>query len=42
MFKKRQFPILEFDSNTKAKIEPLNLIENIDVPECCGITFWVI
>lgn len=40
MFNKREFPILEFDSNTKSKIEPSNIIEKIDVPECCVITFF--
>ena len=40
MFKKKEFPILEFDSSTKAKIEPSNIIAKIDVPECCVITFF--
>lgn len=40
MFKNREFPILEFDSNTKAKIEPSNIIAKIDVPKCCVITFF--
>lgn len=39
MFEKREFPILEFDSNPKAKIEPSNLTVKADVPECCVITF---
>ncbi|MHB1483107.1 MAG: nucleoside phosphorylase [Saccharofermentanales bacterium] len=40
MFEKREFPILEFDPNQKAKIEPSNLIEKTDVPEYCVITFF--
>lgn len=40
MFEKREFPILEFDCNPKAKIEPSKLINEIDVPECCVITFF--
>lgn len=40
MFKKREFPILEFDSNTKVIINPSNEAEKRDVPECCIITFF--
>ncbi len=40
MFKKRDYPILEFDTNRKAKIQPSNLVEKIAVPECCVITFF--
>lgn len=40
MFGKREFPILEFDSNPKAKIDPSNLTAKADVPECCVITFF--
>ena len=40
MLNKREFPILEFDPNPKAKIEPSNIMTKIDVPECCVITFF--
>jgi len=40
MFTEKEFPILEFDSNPKAKIEPSSLVNNIDVPEYCVITFF--
>ena len=40
MFEKREFPILEFDVNPIAKIEPLNVVAKIEVPECCVITFF--
>jgi len=40
MFYQREFPILEFDSNTKAKIEPSNTITKIDAPEYCVITYF--
>lgn len=40
MLRKREFPILEFDSNTKAKIEPANMILKIDTTEYCVITFF--
>lgn len=36
----KEFPILEFDSNSKAKINPSNLMTKADVPECCVITFF--
>lgn len=40
MFASKEFPILEFDSNPKAKIEPSNVVSGIDVPACCVITFF--
>lgn len=40
MFEKREYPILEFDGWTKAKIEPANVIKRIDCPENCVITFF--
>lgn len=40
MFEKKDYPILEFDSTSKAKINPSNLIAKIDVPEHCVITFF--
>ena len=40
MLQKKPFPILEFDSNTSAKIEPSMIIEKKDVPEVCVITFF--
>ncbi len=39
MFEKREFPILEYDPNPKAKIDPSNLTAKANVPECCVITF---
>jgi uridine phosphorylase len=35
-----QFPILEFDTDKTAFIEPSKLIKKIDIPECCVITFF--
>ena len=40
MFDKREYPILEFDGNPKAKIEPSNVVSRIDGPEVCVITFF--
>lgn len=40
MFEKKEFPILEFDSNPISKIEPSNLLAKRDVPEYCVITFF--
>ncbi len=40
MFEKKEYPILEFDCNPKAKIEPLNVVTKIDAPACCVITFF--
>jgi len=40
MFEKREYPILEFDANSKAKINPSNLTAKIDAPEYCVITFF--
>ena len=37
---KKDFPILEFDSISRAKIEPSKLIKNRNVPEHCVITFF--
>ncbi|MEG0853467.1 MAG: nucleoside phosphorylase [Angelakisella sp.] len=40
MLEKRGFPILEFDNNMRAKIEPFNVIQKQDVPPYCVITFF--
>lgn len=40
MFEKREFPILEFDNNTRAKIEPFHVIRKQEVPKYCVITFF--
>ena len=40
MLLKNSFPILEFDSNPKAKIEPSDTKKQLDVPEVCVITFF--
>ncbi len=40
MLNQSQFPILEFDSNRKAKIEPSNFIKKRQVPDACVITFF--
>lgn len=40
MFKKRQYPILEFDSCRSAYIEPSKLIKPVDIPEFCVISFF--
>lgn len=40
MFEKREYPILEFDPNLNAKINPSNLTAKFDVPEYCVITFF--
>ncbi len=37
---KKQFPILEFDNEREAILEPGNLIEPMDVPEECVICFF--
>lgn len=37
---KKEYPILEFDPNPNAKINPSTLISEIDVPEYCVITFF--
>ncbi len=34
------YPILEFDPSTEAIIEPGKVIESIDTPEYCVITFF--
>ena len=36
----KEFPILEFDSNRSAKIEPSMLIAKKDVPKACVISFF--
>lgn len=38
--KENLFPILEFDTNKQAKIEPANTIKRIPVPKTCVITFF--
>ena len=38
--KKHAFPILEFDSNPEAIIEPSDLIQPMDIPEHCVICFF--
>jgi len=40
MLQQNSFPILEYDSNPKAKIEPANVVEKKDVPAACVITFF--
>lgn len=40
MLERKEFPILEFDPNPEAKIEPSYLTERVDIPECCVITFF--
>jgi uridine phosphorylase len=40
MFEKRQYPILEFDACKTAYIEPSNLMQSIDIAECCVISFF--
>lgn len=40
MLKKREYPILEFDTCKKSFTEPSELIKPIDIPECCLITFF--
>lgn len=40
MLKRKEFPILEFDENKEAKINPSRLIRKKDVPECCVIAFF--
>lgn len=37
---KKDFPILEFDSAPRAKIEPSEVIKRLNVPEYCVITFF--
>ena len=37
---KKDFPILEFDTAPRAKIEPSEIIKKRDVPEYCVITFF--
>lgn len=40
MFKAKEFPILEFDGNSRAKIDPHAFVSEAAVPECCVITFF--
>ena len=40
MIKRNEFPILEFDSNKYAKIEPQDVINKQQVPKACVITFF--
>lgn len=40
MLNKKDFPILEYDDNKNAKINPSNIISKKDVPECCVIAFF--
>lgn len=40
MIKSNLFPILEFDSNKSAKIEPSKIRDKIDVPQVCVIAFF--
>ncbi|WP_163193168.1 nucleoside phosphorylase [Clostridium thermarum] len=40
MFERKEFPILEFDPNRSAYIEPSNGIQPIDIPEYCIISFF--
>lgn len=37
---KKEFPILEFDPDCPAKLEPGHLIKAIDIPEHCVVTFF--
>ncbi|QEE17625.1 nucleoside phosphorylase [Promethearchaeum syntrophicum] len=37
---KKKFPILEFDPNQKALLNPSELIKPIDIPKACIITFF--
>lgn len=40
LFEKKETPILEFDPNVTAKINPSTIIQKREVPECCVITFF--
>jgi len=40
MLNRNTLPILEFDSNKQAKIEPRNVINKKQVPKACVITFF--
>lgn len=37
---KKEFPILEFDKNRKAVINPGDYLENLNLPERCVLTFF--
>ena len=38
--KRREIPLLEYDSSVPAVLEPSQLIKAIDVPEQCVLTFF--
>ena len=40
MLHRNEYPILEFDTNKSAKIEPSMIINKKDVPKACVITFF--
>ena len=40
MIEKKDYPILEFDSNKQSVIEPHKVIAPADIPDCCVITFF--
>ncbi len=40
MLKESIFPILEFDSNKQAKLQPSSIIQKTPVPNACVITFF--
>jgi len=40
MLQRNSFPLLEFDPDTSAKIEPSKLVGKKDVPKACVITFF--
>lgn len=40
MLNTREFPILEFDSNPCAKIEPSKMVSKVSAAECCVITYF--
>lgn len=40
MIKTNDFPILEFDYEKQAKIEPSNVIRKLDAPKACVISFF--
>jgi len=37
---KKKFPILEFDPNKKALLNPSELVKPINIPNFCIITFF--
>jgi len=40
MFEKRDYPILEFDPNPHAKLNPASVLDEKRIPENCVITFF--